>query len=57
KLHVSPIIFDCLVDLIKDHNIFHNNFNVLQQPVPVQLAIFLICVRHYGNVSSPKDMA
>ena len=47
-------MFDHLVNLIKDHNIFHNNSNVPQLPVTTQLAVFLVCVRHYGNMSAPE---
>ena len=57
KLCVSPQIFDRLVDLIKDHSIFHNNSNVPQLPVTTQLAIFLVCVGHYGNTSAPEYVA
>ena len=28
KLRVSPLVFDRLVELIKDHDIFHNNSNI-----------------------------
>ncbi len=54
KLCVSPPVFDHLVELIKDHNVFHNNSHVPQQSVPVQLAIFLVRVGHYGNASAPE---
>ena len=47
-------VFDCFVQLIEDHQIFHNNSNVLQNPISIQLAIFLIRVRHYGNASGPE---
>jgi hypothetical protein len=57
KLRVSPFVFDRLVDLIENHHIFHNDSNIPQQPVPVQLAIFLVRVGHYGNASSPEDVA
>jgi hypothetical protein len=45
------------VDLIKDHSIFHNNSNVPQLPVTTQLAVFLVCVGHYGNTSAPEYVA
>lgn len=57
KLRVSPPVFDRLVELIEDHGIFHNNSNVPQLPIPIQLAIFLIRVGHYGNASSPEYVA
>ena len=57
KLRVSPDVFDRLVELIEGHVIFHNNSNVPQQPIPTQLAIFLVRVGHYGNASSPEYVA
>jgi hypothetical protein len=57
KLHVSPLVFDRLAELIKNHNIFHNNSNIPQLPIPIQLAIFLVRVGHYGNASSPEYVA
>ena len=35
KLHISPPVFDCLVELIEGHNIFHNNSNTPQHPIPI----------------------
>lgn len=57
KLRVSTTVFDRLVELIEDHEIFHNNSNIPQLPVTTQLAIFLIRVGHYGNASSPEYIA
>jgi hypothetical protein len=57
KLRVSPVVFDRLVELIQDNTIFHNNSNVPQLPVPIQLAIFLVRVGHYGNASAPEYVA
>lgn len=57
KLRVSPHVFDRLVELIEDHHIFHNNSNVPQHPIPIQLAIFLVRVGHYGNASAPEYVA
>ena len=57
RLRVSPLIFDHLVELIEDHNIFHNNSHCPQHPPHVQLAIFLLHVGHYGNASSPEYVA
>jgi hypothetical protein len=57
KLRVSPLVFDCLVELIDDHVIFHNNSNIPQHPPAIQLAIFLVRVGHYGNASAPKYVA
>ena len=57
KLRVSPIVFDRLMELIENHDVFHNNSRVLQHPVPVQLAIFLVHLGHYGNASAPEYVA
>jgi len=57
KLRVSPPVFDRLVELIENHNIFHNNSNAPQLPVSIQLSIFLVRVGHYGNASSPEYVA
>lgn len=50
-------MFDHIVELIENHEIFHNNSNVPQLPVPVQLAIVLVCLGHYGNTSAPEYVA
>jgi hypothetical protein len=57
KLRVSPLVFDRLVELIEDHHVFHNDSHVPQHPIPTQLAIFLVRVGHYGNASTPEDVA
>jgi hypothetical protein len=57
KLRVSPIVFDRLVELIENHGVFHNNSHVPQHPVPIQLAIFLVRLGHYGNASAPEYVA
>jgi hypothetical protein len=57
KLRVSPPVFDRLVELIENHEIFHNNSNIPQLPIPIQLATFLVRVGHYGNASSPEYVA
>ncbi|KAJ7351346.1 hypothetical protein DFH08DRAFT_694425 [Mycena albidolilacea] len=56
KLRVEPVIFDGLVVLIQNHSIFHNS-NHPQLPPNIQLAIFLCRIGHYGNSSSPEDIA
>ena len=40
KVRVDPNIFDAILDKIRNHSIFHNNSNLPQTPVEVQLAIF-----------------
>jgi len=57
RLRVSPLVFNHLMDLIENHPVFHNNSNVPQLPIPIQLAILLVCVGHYGNASSPEYVA
>ena len=57
KLRISPLVFDRLVELINKHDIFHNNSHIPQHPIPVQLAIFLVRLGHYGNASSPEYVA
>ena len=57
KVRVDPPIFDDILDQISDHAVFHNQSNNRQLPVSVQLAIFLNRVGHYGNSSSPEDIA
>jgi hypothetical protein len=57
KLRVPPCIFESIVQLIKDHPIFHNNSNNPQLPVSIQLVIFLNAAGHYGNAATSQDMA
>ena len=54
RIHVDPDIFDDIVNKIHNHNIFHNNSNVPQALVEVQLAIFLFRAGHYRNAASPE---
>jgi hypothetical protein len=57
KLHVDPVVFDCIVNKICEHEIFNSGSNNLQLPVSIQLAIFLNRAGHYGNAISPEDVA
>jgi hypothetical protein len=57
KLRVSPAIFDKLVEHIQSHAIFYNNSNNQQLHVPIQLAIFLNGIGHYGNAAMMQDLA
>ena len=57
KLRVDPAVFDCIVDRIHEHPIFHSRGPNLQLPVSVQLAIFLNRAGHYGNAISPEDVS
>jgi len=54
RVCVDPNIFDGIINTIHDHNIFHNNSNVPQAPIKIQLAIFLFRAGHYGNAASPE---
>jgi hypothetical protein len=41
RIRVDPNTFDGIVNKIHNYNIFHNNSNVPQAPVEIQLTIFL----------------
>lgn len=56
KIRVDPDTFDGLLQKIVNHPVFHNNSNVPQAPVAIQLAIFLNRAGHYGNSASPEDI-
>lgn len=56
-LRVSPVVFDVLIQLIKDHPIFQNNSNNPQSPVDYQLAVTLYRMGHFGNAASLEDIA
>ena len=57
KLRVHPLTFCHILDLIQDHHIFHNNSNVPQMPVDIQLGIYLVRAGHYGNSSAVSEVA
>ncbi|KAH7911779.1 hypothetical protein BJ138DRAFT_1005858 [Hygrophoropsis aurantiaca] len=57
KLRVDPAVFDGIINKIDDHPIFQNKSNNPQLPVPIQLAIFLNGVGHYGNAATTTDIA
>ena len=48
-LHISPTVFQVLLDLIQEHPILCNHSNNPQTPVQTQLAVTLYCMGHYGN--------
>ena len=56
-LHVSPLVFLTILDLIEDHDGFRNNTNLGQTPVEQQLAVALFQMGRYGNGASVKDIA
>ena len=57
KLRVDCDVFVELVNRISDHPIFYNASNNPQLPVPIQLAIFLNGIGHYGNAATSEDVA
>jgi hypothetical protein len=54
---VDPEVFVEIMNRISAHPIFYNNSNNPQLAVPVQLAIFLNGIGHYGNAATPEDVA
>ncbi|KAG2064170.1 hypothetical protein BDR04DRAFT_1035994 [Suillus decipiens] len=57
KLHVCPAVFNKLIECIQPHAIFYNNSNNSQLPIPIQLAVFLNSIGHYGNAATMQDLA
>ncbi|KAG2059839.1 hypothetical protein BDR06DRAFT_867302, partial [Suillus hirtellus] len=57
KLHVSPEIFDDILDYISDHPIFQSKSNNPQLPISIQLTIFLNRAGHYDNAITLEDVA
>ncbi|KAF9226190.1 hypothetical protein BS17DRAFT_698696, partial [Gyrodon lividus] len=57
-LRVNPKIFNDVLDQISDHPIFSSGGSQnCQLPIPIQLAICLNYVGHYGNAISPEYVA
>lgn len=56
-LRVSPYTFQVILELIKDHPVFHNTSNHAQAPVPQQLAVTLFRMGQFGNAASLEDIA
>ena len=56
-LQVSPLVFDTILTLIKEHPVFTNSFNNSQTPVEQQLAVMLFRLGRYGNGASVEDIA
>lgn len=56
KVRTSPSTFDAIVELIKDHPVFHNNSNNPQIDVWKQLAIVMNRFGHYGNSATANDI-
>ncbi|KIK83840.1 hypothetical protein PAXRUDRAFT_153002 [Paxillus rubicundulus Ve08.2h10] len=57
KLCIHLLIFNDILDQISDHPIFQNYSNNNKLLIAIQLGIFLNCAGHYGNASSPEDIA
>ena len=55
-LCVSPLVFNAILELIKDHPIFKNNSTSPQTPVDYQLAVTLYRMGRYGNGASDEDI-
>ncbi|KIN97520.1 hypothetical protein M404DRAFT_160222 [Pisolithus tinctorius Marx 270] len=56
-LCVWPENFDCILDQISSHLIFHSSSANHQLLVAIQFATFLFHAGHYGNVALPEDVA
>ncbi|KAF8233431.1 hypothetical protein L208DRAFT_1266556 [Tricholoma matsutake] len=56
-LHVSPLVFLTVLDVIEDHFVFRNDTNLGQTPVDQQLAVTLFQMGRYGNGASVEDIA
>jgi len=56
-LCVSPHVFEFLLALILDHDVFKNKSNNPQMAVDVQLAVTLYHMGCFGNGASLKDLA
>jgi hypothetical protein len=57
-LRLSPVSFNVLAGLIRDHHVFRNNSNVPQAPVEIQLGVMLYRLGRYGhNVVDVARMA
>jgi len=57
KLRVNPNVFAHIIQRIEGHLVFSNNSNNPQLGIPIQLAIFLNGVGHYGNGATTDDLA
>jgi hypothetical protein len=56
-LHVTPLVFHVILQLIEDHPVFLNHSNNGQTPVEQQLAVTLYRMGRYGNAASVEDVA
>jgi hypothetical protein len=56
-LRVPPLVFNVILELIKDNPIFHNTSNAPQTPVDIQLSVALYRLGRYGNAASIEDVA
>jgi hypothetical protein len=56
-LHVTPLVFSTILQLIRNHPVFLNHSNNAQTPVQQQLAVTLYRMGCYGNSASVEDIA
>ena len=56
-LRIDPSCFDDLIEVIKDDEVFQNNYNNPQMAVNEQLSIALYRFGHYGNAVSTMKVA
>ncbi|KIK91882.1 hypothetical protein PAXRUDRAFT_148483 [Paxillus rubicundulus Ve08.2h10] len=56
-LCVSPEVFQVILSLIKDHQVFFNNSGNAQEVIEVQLGVTLYEMGQYGNGASLEDIA
>ncbi|KAG5649381.1 hypothetical protein H0H81_004195 [Sphagnurus paluster] len=56
-LHIPPLSFNVLLELIKNHPVFYNQSQSAQAPVETQLAVTLYQMGGYGNGASVQEVA
>ena len=56
-LHVTPLVFYAILQLIENHPVFLNHSNHAQTAVEQQLAVTLYQMGHCGNAASVEDVA
>jgi hypothetical protein len=56
-LHVTPLVFSTILQLIENHPVFVNDSNNAQTPVEQQLSVTLYQMGCYGNAVSVEEVA
>ena len=56
-LRISPVVFEKLLSLIENHEVFQTDSNHGQAPVELQLAVTLYRMGCFGNGASVEDIA